>query len=123
MTDLPQVLPALKALGDGTRLKILDVLSCGEVCACQVLESLSISQPTLSHHMKVLTACGLVSARRDATWMYYSFNKEKFREVFACLDALTSPKEGCVCLAGRENCGPRREKTEQNQRERGKGHE
>ena len=48
--------PAMKALSDETRLKIIDMLSCGEMCACEILEELSISQPTLSYHMKIFEA-------------------------------------------------------------------
>lgn len=44
----------LKVIADSSRLEILDLLSCGELCACDLLEHFSFSQPTLSHHMKVL---------------------------------------------------------------------
>ena len=43
-----------KALADPTRLEIVDMLSCGELCACKILERFQITQPTLSHHMKIL---------------------------------------------------------------------
>ncbi len=54
-----------KALADETRLKIIDMLSCGEMCACDILEYFSISQSTLSYHMKILTESGLVNGMRD----------------------------------------------------------
>ena len=47
--------PVFKALGDTTRLKIIEMLSCGELCACDFLECFEITQPTLSYHMKILT--------------------------------------------------------------------
>ena len=50
----------IKALSDPNRLKIIDILSCGEKCACDILEHFDFTQPTLSHHMKVLMDCGLV---------------------------------------------------------------
>lgn len=65
-----------KALADETRLKIIDMLSCGEMCACEILEYFHITQPTLSYHMKILTECGLVKGRKDGSWMRYSLNNE-----------------------------------------------
>lgn len=60
-----EYVPLIKALADETRLKIIDMLSGGELCACKIPEPLSITQPTLSYHMKILTECGAVSARRS----------------------------------------------------------
>ena len=54
-----------KALGDANRLQIVQLLTQGEMCACKLLEYFQITQPTLSHHMKVLTECGLVTSRKD----------------------------------------------------------
>lgn len=65
-----------KGLADETRLKIIDMLSSEELCACKILEEFNITQPTLSYHMKILTDCGLVNARRDGAWMKYTLNKE-----------------------------------------------
>lgn len=60
-----------KALADETRLKIVKLLVSGELCACELLTSFQITQPTLSYHMKILTDCGLVIGRRDGAWMRY----------------------------------------------------
>ena len=65
-----------KALGDSNRLKIVKMLSGGEKCACKLLEAFEITQPTLSHHMKILTECGLVTARKDGKWSHYSLSSE-----------------------------------------------
>ncbi|MEL7598455.1 MAG: metalloregulator ArsR/SmtB family transcription factor, partial [Clostridiaceae bacterium] len=54
-----------KAVSDSNRLKIIDMLSCGEKCACDILENFEFTQPTLSHHMKVLIECGLVKSRKE----------------------------------------------------------
>ena len=54
-----------KALGDANRLKIVKMLSDGEKCGCKLLESFEITQPTLSHHMKILCECGLVETRKE----------------------------------------------------------
>ena len=60
-----------KALGDPNRLKIIDILSCGEKCACDLLESFDFTQPTLSHHMKVLIDCGLVLSRKEGIFNHF----------------------------------------------------
>lgn len=71
------IVKAFKALGDEKRLEIIDILSKGEKCACELLERFKCTQPTLSHHMKVLIECGLVTVRRSGTWNYYSLDKRK----------------------------------------------
>lgn len=63
-----------KALGDANRLKIVRLLTGGERCACKLLEELEITQSTLSHHMKILTDCGLVRTRYVGKWSWYSLN-------------------------------------------------
>lgn len=65
-----------KALGDPNRLMILEKLQSRERCACEILEDLNISQPTLSHHMKMLCDSGLVGSHRHGKWIYYSLSKE-----------------------------------------------
>lgn len=89
--------PAIKALSDETRLKIIDMLSCGQMCACDILEGLSISQSTLSYHMKILSESGIVNAVRDGTWMRYTLNKEKTDEIITFFSSITSDKEDCIC--------------------------
>lgn len=88
--------PAIKALSDETRLKIIDMLSCGEMCACDILEELSISQSTLSYHMKILSESGFVNAVRDGSWMRYTLNKEKTDDVITFFTVITSEKEDCI---------------------------
>jgi len=65
-----------KALSDPNRLRIMRMLSYGELCACRLLEELNITQPTLSHHMGYLCECGLVNGRKEGKWMHYSLNKK-----------------------------------------------
>ena len=65
-----------KALSDDTRIKILDMLSKGELCACNILEEFDITQPTLSYHMKILCESGLVESRKEGIWMRYSIKNE-----------------------------------------------
>ncbi|MGI5849745.1 MAG: ArsR/SmtB family transcription factor [Christensenellales bacterium] len=92
-----EYVPVIKALSDETRLRIVDMLSCGEMCACKILEQFSITQPTLSYHMKILTECGIVTGRRDGSWMYYNLNKEREEELLHFLTKLLNDKEDCIC--------------------------
>lgn len=77
-----------KALGDENRLHILELLQGGERCACVLLENLHLSQPTLSHHMKILCDAGLVTGRKEGKWVYYTLNRETARELEALIRAL-----------------------------------
>ena len=86
-----------KALCDPNRLMIVDMLSCGELCACRILERFRITQPTLSHHMKILCDCGLVLWRKEGRWMYYSLNGEKVQQLKDFLALVTTAKENCIC--------------------------
>ena len=95
-----------KTLSDPNRLMILDMLSCGELCACVILEKFQITQPTLSHHMKTLCDCKLVNGRKDGKWTYYSLNNETTQSVKNFLEITTTAKENCICseITYEENC-------------------
>ena len=69
-----------KALSDENRIKIIKLLTSGEKCGCDILETLSITQPTLSHHMKILTDSSLVNLSKDGKWTRYSVNCTRFKE-------------------------------------------
>ncbi|WP_461570060.1 ArsR/SmtB family transcription factor [Thermincola ferriacetica] len=71
-----------KALGDETRLKIINMLAEQEMCVCEILDKLNMSQPAVSHHLKILRQAGLVKDSRDGKWIYYSLNGDVFKEVF-----------------------------------------
>ncbi len=73
--DYKKTANLFKALADENRLQIMEILKDGEKCACKLLEALQISQPTLSHHMKILCDAELVSGRKEGKWMYYSISK------------------------------------------------
>ena len=87
----------LKALSDPNRLKIIDLLSCGEKCACAILESFEFTQPTLSHHMKVLMDCGLIEVRKDGIWNYYKLKGKNTNKLVLFLMNLITEKENCIC--------------------------
>jgi ArsR family transcriptional regulator, arsenate/arsenite/antimonite-responsive transcriptional repressor len=78
-----------KALADPTRLAIVNRLAgAGEVCVCAFVDDLGLSQPTISHHLRVLREAGLVEARRRGTWGYYRLVPET---VAALAGALGNP--------------------------------
>ena len=77
-----------KALSDATRLEIFSIISKQELCACELLKNFSITQPTLSYHMKILMECGLIYGRKEGSWMHYSLNKDKFSSVQKILNNL-----------------------------------
>ncbi|WP_297423753.1 helix-turn-helix transcriptional regulator [Clostridium sp.] len=87
----------LKALSDPNRLKIIDLLSCGEKCACEILESFNFTQPTLSHHMKVLIDCGLIEMRKDSIWNQYRLNMKNANRLVLFLLSLVTEKNECIC--------------------------
>lgn len=64
-----------KALGDENRIKIIEMLQAGEMCAANILEALEVTQPTLSHHMKTLCESGIVKYRKSGKWMYYRISE------------------------------------------------
>lgn len=86
-----------KALSDETRLKIVEMLSCGEMCACAILEYFNITQPTLSYHLKILTDSNLVLSRREGTWIMYRTNLDLVNELSIFWNKITVGKEDCIC--------------------------
>ena len=66
-----------KALGDETRLEILRRLAAAgvEICACDIESYFELSQPTISHHLKILREAGLVTSERRGTWVYFAINR------------------------------------------------
>lgn len=92
-----EVSKILKAISDPKRLKIVDMLSCGELCACKILEEFHITQPTLSHDMKVLIEAKVVTDRREGKNIFYSLNKEYLNVFHQTLGVILSDKADCIC--------------------------
>ena len=78
-----------KAFCDENRIRILNLLCGGEKCACRLLEDLHITQPTLSHHMKILRDSGIVLGRKEGKWMHYRISMEGVQLAREYLDGLT----------------------------------
>jgi ArsR family transcriptional regulator len=77
-----------KALGDPIRLQLVDVLRkhAGKVCVCELVPLFNVSQPTLSHHLKVLREAGLVDSERQGLWAYYYVVHDAMKELSTWLD-------------------------------------
>lgn len=90
--DAKKTAVIFKAFCDENRIKILQLLQGGEKCACKLLEELNITQPTLSHHMKILCDSGIVVGRKEGKWMHYSISAEGTEYARDCFDALTAIK-------------------------------
>lgn len=93
----------LKAMSDPKRLRIVDMLSCGELCACEILEEFHITQPTLSHDMRVLVEAGIVTDRREGKNIYYTLNKEALGEMHKTLGNVFADKPDCICHKCKNN--------------------
>ncbi len=82
---------ALKVVADPTRLRLLSLLAShpgGEACVCDLVAPLDLSQPTISHHLKVLHAAGLLARARRGAWVYYRLLPERLQPL---RDALGAP--------------------------------
>ena len=100
-----------KALADPNRLKVLRLLASppandcaqpGSVCACDLEGQLGLSQPTVSHHMKLLVRAGLVTATKRGKWTDYALNAEGFEKARESLSALEQPDLNAVtCQSGK----------------------
>ena len=87
----------LKVISDPKRLKIIDMLSCDELCACEILEKFDISQPTLSHDMRKLEEAGLISSRREGKNTYYYLDKASLDEIEDSLNLIFHIQDDCIC--------------------------
>lgn len=77
-----------RALGDPVRLQLVDVLRrhAGKVCVCELVPLFDLSQPTVSHHLKVLRAAGIVGSERQGLWAYYYVMPDALKELSAWLN-------------------------------------
>ncbi len=85
-----------KILGDKNRLQIIEMISCEEMCANDVLEKLKISQATLSHHMKTLVENNIVLQRKEGKCNYYALNENVIKDFINYFNLLEN-NENCIC--------------------------
>ncbi|MGC5249137.1 ArsR/SmtB family transcription factor [Gordonia sp. DT219] len=87
------VTPLLKALADPVRLRLLSEVAAhpgGEACVCDISGPFDVSQPTISHHLKVLRQAGLMTSERRSTWVYYRVNTQALQQLSVLLGGLAS---------------------------------
>jgi len=100
-----------RALGDESRLRIVALLSHGELCVCHLEQALDLSQPNASRQLGILKAAGIVDSRRDGTWVYYAIIEQQHARVQHMLAALTKQFGAERALRAdhaklRRSCGP-----------------
>ena len=90
-----------KALGDPVRLRLLSLIAShpgGEACVCEISATFDVSQPTISHHLKLLRSAGLLDCERRGTWVYYWAIPSALRQLSSALrvdDQAVTTRPGC----------------------------
>ena len=89
-----QVAPLLKAVADPVRLRLLSLVAAHvdhEACVCELNDAFDLSQPTISHHLKVLHTAGLLERNKRGTWVYYRIQAEVLEDLAALLGGPARP--------------------------------
>lgn len=99
--DRSGVLAAFKALADGTRLDIFRLIAAQAepICVCDIVDRFEVSQPTISHHLKVLRDAGLVTATKRGIWAYYAVDPRGTSFLQAMVGDLVSPAEPALAMS------------------------
>ncbi len=90
--DEKRTAAVFKAFCDENRIRILKLLTAGEKCGCKLLEEINITQPTMSHHMKILCDSGVVVGRKKGKRTHYSISPEGVEAAMKYLQELTKQK-------------------------------
>lgn len=92
----------LKALAEPNRWRIVELLSCEELCVCHLAQDLDLAQPLVSHHLKVLREAGLVASEKHRQWTYYRLRREvleglghQVRSITSCCPAPGERRRAC----------------------------
>jgi ArsR family transcriptional regulator len=109
--DVRPLTRLFRALGDETRLRIVALLSHGELCVCHLESALDLNQSTASRQLGILKSAGVVDSRREGTWVYYSLIEQDHATVAKALDVLTKAFGAERALRAdhaklRKSCGP-----------------
>jgi ArsR family transcriptional regulator len=102
----PVLLQRFQAVAEETRFQIVQLLTGGERCVCELQEELDAAQSRLSFHLKKLKDAGVVSARRDGRWMHYSLVPEALEEMRAFLGEVTPDPSALPVLREGAYCAP-----------------
>ncbi len=93
-----------RAMGEDTRVKIVLMLLKEEMCLCELIDRLSLSQSAVSHHIKILKQAELVNERRSGKWSFYSINERGFKTHISTFnEALVSPIQNYNYIAKQNN--------------------
>lgn len=103
MGNNKHIVKILKAIADENRLKMINLLSCQSLCTCNFVDILAISQPNVSHHLKILKEAGLITASKRGRWIDYSLSQENIALI---KNELNSILEKCEkdCQFTKINC-------------------
>ena len=88
-----RIAPLVKALADPVRLRLVSLVAShadGEACVCDLNDAFDLSQPTISHHLKLLHECGLLDREKRGVWVYYRLNAGALRDLTALLGGVTT---------------------------------
>lgn len=88
------LVPMFKALGDPVRLRLMSLIAShpgGEACVCDISATIDLSQPTISHHLKVLRSAGLLGSQRRGSWVYYWVIPAALQQLSAVLQTESGP--------------------------------
>lgn len=102
--DYTDIAKIMQACSDLKRLRILDMLSCGEWCATELQNAMALTQPTISYHMKLLTDVKIVSTRNEGKYVFYSLNRYALDNFAQKFSQLTTLKPDCVYDGRRSAC-------------------
>jgi ArsR family transcriptional regulator len=109
--DVRPLTRLFRALGDETRLRIVALLSHGELCVCHIESALDLNQSTASRQLGILRTAGVVDCRREGTWVYYRLTEQEHATVARALEVLTGAFGAERALRAdharlRRSCGP-----------------
>jgi ArsR family transcriptional regulator len=94
MKPTAELVGLLQALGDPTRLRLVNLLRGGEICVCYFVEILGEPQPKISRHLAYLRRAGIVDARRDGKWMHYKLTSPRYRAVLdSIIDSIADDRQ------------------------------
>jgi ArsR family transcriptional regulator len=93
--DIDRHTTRLKALSSPVRLRMVDLIynGGGEICVCEFMDHFDLSQPTISHHLKVLREAGLIKSRQEGTYVYHRVDRQAFTGLAALMDRLRTVRE------------------------------
>jgi ArsR family transcriptional regulator len=94
VAEADQVAALLKALADPVRLRLMSLVAAhagGEACVCDLTDAFDLSQPTISHHLKVLHELGLLERDKRGVWVYYRINTDALRSLGTVIGTLPAP--------------------------------